>query len=139
MRRDKARAAVVKLMRDLALYVQHTCQGDMQKLLSSGFTAQKLKRQPVGVLLPPQNVRLRPARVTGQIIARCNKMPDAKAYQWRFATALAPTAWTMTDTVIAANTTLVGLTRGTDDIVQVRAFGTRGASDWSDAATLMAG
>lgn len=138
VRRNQARAAVIQLVRDLGLYVQHTCAGDMAKLLSSGFPAQKPKRQPGGVLLAPQNVRLRTARVPGQLLARCAVLDQAKAYQWRFASALAPTAWTQLDPVTSASITLQGLTRGTDYIVQVRAFGTRGASDWSNAATLMA-
>ena len=139
VRRNQARAAMVQVVRDLGLYVQHTCAGDMAKLLSSGFPAQKPRRQPGGVLLAPQNVRLRPSRVTGQLLARCAVLDQAKAYQWRFASALAPTVWTQLDPVTSASITLVGLTRGTDYIVQVRAFGTRGPSDWSNAATLMAG
>jgi len=138
VRRDQARAAMVQVVRDLGLYVQHTCAGDMAKLLSSGFPAQKPRGRPASVLTAPQNVRLRPARVSGQLLARCKVLDEAKAYQWRFATALAPTVWTQLDPVTSASITLQGLTRGTDYIVQVRAFGTRGSSDWSDAATLMA-
>jgi len=135
--RDNARAAVVQLVRDLALYVQQTSKGDMATLLTSGFPAQKSKRQPAGVLLAPQNVRLRTARISGQMLARARTVPEAKAYQWRYATALAPTVWTVLDPVTTASITLVNLTPGTNYIVQARAIGTRGSSDWSDGATLM--
>ena len=137
--RNQTRAAVVQSLRDLALYVQHASGGDMGKLLSSGYPAQKPRRQPIGVLLPPQNVTLRPARVSGQILARCKAVPQANAYQWRYASALAPTVWTQPDPVTTASFTLQNLTRGTDYIVQVRVFGAKGPSDWSDSATLMAG
>jgi hypothetical protein len=135
--RNQARAVVTQQLRDLALYVQHTSAGDMSLLISSGFPLHKPRRQLAGVLVAPQDVRLRQARVSGQLLARCTLLPDAKAYQWRFATALAPTVWTTLDPVMKASTTLQGLTRGTDYIVQVRAFGTRGSSDWSDSATRM--
>jgi hypothetical protein len=138
VRRNQARLAVTQLLRDLALYVQHTCAGDMSKLLGSGFPVQKPRRVPVGVLIAPQNVRLRPSRMSGQLLARCNVLPNAKAYQWRYATTLAPTLWTQLDPVMTASITLQNLTRGTDYVVQVRAFGTRGSSDWSGSATLMA-
>ena len=36
MQRNAARAAMVQLLRDLALYVQHTCQGNLVALSSSG-------------------------------------------------------------------------------------------------------
>jgi hypothetical protein len=138
VRRNDARAAVVQMLRDMALYVQHTCGGDMAKLISSGFPAQQPRRQPIGVLLPPQNVTLRPARVSGQILARCKAVPQASAYQWRYASALTPTVWTQPDPVTTASFTLQNLTRGTDYIVQVRVLGAKGPSDWSDSATLMA-
>ncbi|HTD29791.1 MAG TPA: fibronectin type III domain-containing protein [Xanthomonadaceae bacterium] len=136
--RDSTRAALVQMLRDLALYVQHTCQGDMGKLLTSGFPAQKKRGHPVGVLLAPQNVRLRRGLVTGQLLARCKAERSASSYQWRYATALAPTAWTQADAVTTASFTLNGLARGTDYIVQVRAIGAAGSSDWSSAATVMA-
>ena len=138
VRRNDARAAMVQMLRDLALYVQHTCGGDMARLISSGFPAQQPRRQPIGVLLPPQNVTLRPARVSGQILARCKAVPQANAYQWRYASALTPTLWIQPDPVTTASFTLQNLTRGTDYIVQVRVLGAKGPSDWSDSATLMA-
>jgi hypothetical protein len=59
------------------------------------------------------------------------------SYQWRYATTAAPTAWTLLDPTMAANIPLNGLVPGTQYIVQVRAVGSQGPSDWSDAATLM--
>ncbi len=83
------------------------------------------------------NLRLARGKVSGQLVARFGKLAQAGAYEWRFASAATPTAWTKAETTLAANTTLDGLAPGTQYIVQVRAIGTAGPSDWSDAAMLM--
>ena len=128
---------LVSLLRDLALYVQQTCKGDMVVLLSSGHTPQK-QRQPAGQLSAPLNLRLRRPELSGQLKARGDVVAKASAYQWRYATSLTPTSFTQTDPTTAASTTLENLTPGTVYVVQVRAIGSQGPSDWSDAAMLMA-
>jgi hypothetical protein len=135
--RDVKRDALTALLRDLSLYVQQTCAGDLTLLLSSGYTAQK-QRQPAGQLSAPENLRLRRPELSGQLGARCNPNANAGSYQWRYATSAAPTVWTMADPTTSASTTLENLTPGTIYIVQVRAIGSAGPSDWSDPAMLMA-
>jgi hypothetical protein len=135
--RRKQRIALVTLLRNLALYVQSTCGGDLSTLLSSGFSAQR-SRQPIGELPAPANLRLTRGKVSGQIVARFEKLPRAGAYEWRYATTAAPTVWVTANATLAARTTLDGLVPGTQYIVQVRAVGTAGPSDWSDAVVLMA-
>ena len=135
--RRQQRVALVALLRKLALYVQATSGGDLPTLLGSGFTAQRT-RQPVGTLAAPVNLRLSRGKTSGQIVARFGKAARAGAYEWRYATATAPTVWSPAAATLAARTTLEGLTPGTQYIVQVRAVGTAGPSDWSDAAMLMA-
>ena len=135
--RDQKRGVLVSLLRDLALYVQQTCKGDMVVLLSSGHTPQK-QRQPVGQLSAPLNLRLRRPELSGQLKARCDVVAKASTYQWRYATSLTPTSFTQTDPTTAASTTLENLTPGTVYVVQVRAIGSQGPSDWSDPAMLMA-
>jgi len=134
--RRQQRAAFVALLRQLAQYVQITCNGDLPTLLSSGFTARQTG-QPVGVLPAPLNLRLRRGKLSGELIPRCDKVKKAGAYQWRYATTIAPTVWIAADPTLAANTTLQDLAVGTQYIVQVRAIGTRGPSAWSDSAALM--
>jgi len=70
--------------------------------------------------------------------ALCGRVGSALTYQWRYASALTPTVWTQPDPVSAARFLLQNLTPGTQYIVQVRVFGTRGPSDWSGSAVLMA-
>jgi hypothetical protein len=134
--RNQQRAAVVALLRTLAHYVQVASGGDLPTLLSSGFPAQRNK-QPVGALPAPANLRLSRGTNSGQIIARCQRLKQAGAYAWRYATAAAPTAWIEVDSTFAASVTISGLVPGTQYSVQARALGTAGPSDWSDAAMLM--
>jgi hypothetical protein len=134
--RDQQRAALVQCLRDLALYVQHACQGDKVKLLSSGFLPQRVKAA-IGPLGPPQNMRLVRTKMGGQLRARCKAMPQARAYQWRYANAATPTTWTQSDATTAANYLLENLVPTAQYIVQARAIGALGPSEWSDAASLV--
>lgn len=138
--RDQTRQALEQVLRDLALYVQHTCQGDLVKLISSGFPAQR-RRGGVGtsgVPQPPQVVKLTRGSASGQVKVRCKAVSGAVLYQCRYATAQAPTAWTLSDTSSSGGMLLVGLVPVTEYLVQGRAFGKRGCSDWTDSATVIA-
>ena len=115
--------------------MQQVSQGDREILISSGFPLQKV-RQPAARPGTPHNLRVRQGN-SGQIVARCNAVPGAKSYQWRFATAQAPNVYTQQDPTTRATATLVGLVSATQYSVQVRAVGTKGTSDWSDAAVLV--
>jgi hypothetical protein len=81
VRRDNARAALAAIVRDLALYVQHTSQGDLQVLLASGFPAQNGRGAKVGRLAAPGQVRARPGVASGEVVARCKRERDAVSYQ----------------------------------------------------------
>jgi hypothetical protein len=135
--RRQQRAQLEFLLRSLALYVQQTCNGDPAILLSSGYPAHRTG-QPAGLLPAPANLRLARGKISGQLKARCNAVDRAGSYQWRYATAAAPTAWTLVDPTLGASIALDGLIAGTVYTVQVRAIGSQGPSDWSDAANLMA-
>jgi hypothetical protein len=131
--RKQRRAVLIGMLRNLALYVQLACGGDLPTLMSSGYTAQRT-RQPVGPLPAPANLRLKRGPNSGQITARCNRTPQAGAYEWRYAYAATPTAWVEVDSTFAASVVIEGLVPTTQYIVQVRALGTNGPSDWSDSA-----
>jgi len=134
--RRQQRTSLEALLRQLAQYVQTTCAGDLPTLLSSGYPAQR-RQQPVGLLPSPQNLRLRRGQLGGTLDARCNRVPKAGAYHWRYAAATAPGTWLIADPTLAAYATLTGLVPGIQYTVQVRSIGSRGPSEWSDAATLM--
>ena len=134
--RNQQRAAVVALLRTLAHYVQVESNGDLPTLLSSGFTVQR-NRLPVGALPVPANLRLSRGNNSGQIIARCQKLKQAGAYAWRYASVANPAAWVEVESTFGASVTITGLVPGTQYNVQVQALGTAGPSDWSGAAMLM--
>jgi len=137
--RNQARTTLALAMRRLAAYVQHACEGNLLVLLASGFPAQRQRSAGVVQPLPaPTGLKLRQGNASGQVIARCNQVRSARLYQWRHATAEAPTMWTIEDTTSTVAYTFTGLTPGTQYLLQVRAFGKRGATDWSDSATLIA-
>jgi hypothetical protein len=135
--RKQKRTALVALLRTLSHYVQVASAGDLPTLLGSGFAAQRA-RQPVGLLTAPANLRLSGGKATGQIVARCNKLAGAGAYEWRYATTTAATVWTNPGATLAARITLENLAPGTQYTVQSRSVGAAGPSNWSNAATLMA-
>jgi hypothetical protein len=134
--RRQLRNQLVVLLRALALYVQQACNGDTVVLLGSGYPAQRT-RQPAGQLPAPVNLRLARGLITGQLKARSNRVAQAGSYQWRYATAAAPTVWTFVNPTLGARVAINGLVPGTEYIVQGRAVGSQGPSDWSDAASLM--
>jgi len=137
--RNKAREPYEAALRQLSMYVAQHCQGDLVTLLSSGYPAQR-QRGTVAQMAPPTpgNLKVRQGPSSGQLVGRCERTVGAALYQWRFATAAAPTAYTVTDTSSRARVTLEGLVPGTQYLVQVRACGNRGSSDWSDAAVAYA-
>jgi hypothetical protein len=132
-----ARVGLVRQMHNLALNLQQASNGDRTKLVSTGFP---LRRGSGGVGPLPAPVRLRLARGpnSGQLIARCGVNGNAKAYQWRYATAQAPTVWIEAGTTTKAQFLLVGLALGNQYIVQARLVGAKGASDWSDGVMMFA-
>ncbi len=134
--RRQQRGTFGTLLRNLAHYVQVASNGDLPTLLGSGFTAHRI-RQPVGMLPAPANLRLSRGRASGQLIARCNRAPQAGAYAWRYASAAAPSTWINVEATFAASVLLEGLVPGTHYSVQARALAKDGPSDWSDAASLM--
>ena len=139
LRRRQLRADGVGLMRSLALYVQKACGGDPVKLDASGFPAQRRRTQRIGILPPPQNLRLARTRTAGEVRARCNRVDGAITYQWRWSTTQAPTAWTTADPVSTASFTIEGQAQGAFCNVQVRAFSRSGPSEWSDVAVMVVG
>ncbi|HTD29835.1 MAG TPA: fibronectin type III domain-containing protein [Xanthomonadaceae bacterium] len=133
-KRNAARAPLQGLLRELALYVQQTSQGNRVILLSSGYPLQK-SRQPTGIPAAPQNLRLKQGN-SGSLIARCAIVPGVVSYQWRYATNAAPAAYVMPNPTGKSNCTITSLTPGTQYVVQARAIGRKGTSDWSAGAML---
>ena len=134
--RQKTRVALVVLLRQLAHYAEDASAGDRTVLMSSGFPLQQV-RAPVGTLPAPAQVRLVNGKTSGSAIARCRRIVQASAYQWRIAPAATPTAWLPVVTTFAANAEFHGLASTTVYVVQVCAVGTAGVGNWSGTATVL--
>ena len=134
--RRAKRASYTSLLRKLAHYVQVTSDGDRTTLLSSGFPAQR-GRAPLGELLAPTAMTLVRGKLSGQVIARCKRHPKAGAYQWRIGQVATPMVWQPIDTTLSAHNNYEELQLYTQYTAQVRAIGTAGPSDWSEAATVV--
>ena len=133
--KNDARAALTGLLRELSSYVQLTCNGDLPKLLASGFSAQKA-RTPVGIL-PAPTVTLKLGRRSGDLAAKLTPLMGAAIYNWRVTTASSPAAPVLTAQTTAASNTFSGLTPGVVYQVTANAVSSAGPGDWSDPATQM--
>ena len=140
--RNQARVALEGVLRGLAAYVQHAAQGNAAKLMGSGFPVQKRRGGANGLMSEPPpapvGLRVRRGNGSGQIIVRCRTGRTTLLYQWRYATAQAPTAWTLSDTSSASSFVFDGLVAATQYVLQVRAYGRRGVSDWSESVSVIA-
>lgn len=128
---------VSSLVRQLAAYVTATANGDMEKLLLSGFPIQKPTRQPIGQLSAPDAPALKQGKLSGQLVVATSPVYGGMTYNWRIALASAPTTYVATQQTTAASTTFEGLTPGEIYNVEVNTVGAAGPSDWSDPGTLM--
>jgi len=131
--RNKARKRAEGLARDLSLHVAQYSRGDLVTLLGSGYPARRPRSAMLQIPpITPGLLQVRQGPSSGQIVGRCVRVPGALVYQWRFATVQAPMLYTVTDADSKTRVTLKDLVAGTQYLVQVRATGRRGSSDWSD-------
>jgi hypothetical protein len=137
--RDKARKLAETVTRELALYVAQHCQGDLVTLIGSGYPARRPRGARMQIAPPTPGLRrVRQGLSSGQIVGRCERVVGALLYQWRYATVQAPTAYSLTDPDSRTWVTLKDLVPGSQYLVQVRASGRRGNSDWSDPMAVFA-
>jgi hypothetical protein len=137
--KTKKRHTLVNLLRQDALYVQANCNDDLETLLSSGFLAGNTSRaqshlpKPVITDLGQGN--------SNQLVVKVKKIRNAKSYEVHcvpIGTGGAPgTGQTLTGLTNSRSMPINGLTPGTTYTVQVRAAGTTGYSDWSNAVSHM--
>jgi hypothetical protein len=131
-----ARQTLLGMIRQLAAYVQMTCNNNEATLLSSGFQRQT----GPGASTPlekPEGLTLTNGSA-GQLIAEVDPVRNARMYEGRIKQDggdWLPSVFTGDSQHIIFN----GLLRGKDYTVQVRALGgSTGQSDWSDPSSHMA-
>lgn len=135
--RDAKRAELTGLLRQLASYVNGTANGDLPKLLSSGFPTQKPVRTPIGPLPAPGTPVVTQGAVTGALTASAPPVYGASSYNWNLALETAPEVTVQTAQTTGARAQFSGLTPGKVYLVSLNAVGAAGVSDWSDAGSLM--
>src|SRR5207253_10727166 len=81
--REKAKKAVVKGLRQLAMYVESNCNDEMAIFTTSGFTA-RAKPSASGPVAVPTFKSLDYGTHPGQILASIKSVPGAKAYNMRY-------------------------------------------------------
>ena len=139
--RSRCKEAVVKILDQLAKYVQANCNDDMAIFLSSGFKAQSSTRATAATVSESiRSIKLGPQ--SGQAEVRLVAISGAGSYELRWAPVPAggvPTAWTTQPIVNVRSATVVtGLTPGTTYAFQARAVLQSGYTDWTDSETKMA-
>ncbi len=134
--RNAEYVALQALLRQLAAYVQNNCNADLLTLLSSGFSAVRAP-SPVGVLPAPQNARLQPTGMSGQLLFLCKRLD--RSLNLTVQTATSPDGpWTTLPPSSSARVLLDGLTPGTVYWARACGNGSAGPGAWSNPATCRA-
>ena len=139
--RNHCKEVVVKVLDQLAKYVQANCKDEMTIFLSTGFKAQSSTKTAAATA--SDSIRyVKPGPNSGQAEVKLVTVRNAGSYEVRWAPVPAggvPTAWTTQPSTNVRSATVVnGLTPGTTYAFQARAVIQSGYTDWSDSVTQMA-
>ncbi|HEY2381498.1 MAG TPA: fibronectin type III domain-containing protein [Terriglobia bacterium] len=139
--RDHQKEVVVKLLKQLAGYVEANCKDDMTIFLSSGFKAQSSTKTKAATASDAIRY-FKPGPSSGQAQGRLVAVPGAGSYELRWAPVPAggvPNVWiSQPVTNVRSVTVISGLTPGTTYAFQARAVIQSAYTDWSDSVVLMA-
>jgi fibronectin type III domain protein len=134
--KNTARQKLIGMLRQLAVYVQMSCNNDLSTLLSSGFQAQSTNRASAP-LDQPQGLVIKNG-ASGQLVASVMPVKNTSMYEGR----IKPSDGDWLASIFSGDSqhvTFSGLTPGKNYTAQVRALGgSTGQSDWSDPSSHMA-
>jgi hypothetical protein len=134
--RDVEFASSLDQTRELADYVQLTAKGDLEILLSSGFTA-AAGPGPKAPVNPPLNLRLSQGANTGEMDVRWVRN-GRNSLVFDVQNATNPEGpYINHPSVTTSRTTLVGLKPGDNIWARVRANGAGGSSEWAGPISMM--
>ena len=134
--KNNSRQSLMGMLRQVASYVQMSCNNDLALLLTSGFQAQSTNRAQV-VLEQPQALVLKNGGA-GSLVASVTPVKTTNMYEGRIK---GPTGDWLPSVFTGDSQHIIfsGLTPGTTYTAQVRALGgATGQSDWSDPSSHMA-
>jgi hypothetical protein len=136
--KKRKRESLTASLRLLARYVEIMSKNDMTTFLTSGFEAASSTRaasQP----LPPASILKINHGNSGELLLLLKSLPGARSYDVRYAplpSGGAPVVWTTATFPNArGSVSIPALIPGTNYAFQVRAYGKRGYTDWSDSVT----
>jgi len=140
--RDEQGENIIRMLRDLANYVEIQCKDDLQVFLTSGFQPRSKSRSGSQPLDQPSIAEVEQGP-SGTLLTWINGVRKAKTYECRFGVlgsgGTAPTSWSSVTVSHAKSAAPIsGLTPGTTYAIQVRAYGPLGFTDWSQSSTRMA-
>jgi hypothetical protein len=134
--KNAKRAELENVLRSLCTYVNLTANGDVTKLLTSGFDISK-DRQSI-VLTRPENLRVENGTASGTLQISVKAVKGAHAYFHEYTTdvTMAPGSWVST-TGTTSRMQFVNLQPGTVYYCRVGAIGTNNQLLYSDPVSRM--
>lgn len=139
--KDEARQVMLETFSKLAIYVNQTADGNLPKLLSSGFYLE-MEHKPLALPAIPQFVELLDGPQRGQLALRFKPVKSCWLYEYQYADSLSEDGQPLWgDVAVTPNTTsniIAPTEAGTMYYARVRARNGRGVSDWSATVSLLA-
>jgi len=136
--KNKQQSLVIKMLEQIAHYVEANSNDDLVTFQSSGFTPAPTSRPPVQQPSVPAFKNVNQGNTGEMVIQMQPSTPRPLTSECHYAPVVAgggtPAVWT-TVPLTGTRVTIKGLTPGTAYIFQVRAVGKLGYTDWSDAVT----
>ncbi len=138
--RDKQGVAVIRMIKQLATYVEVTSKEDMNVFLSSGFQPRSSARTAAQPLDQPTILGIGQG-ASGELVVSIKPVRKAKSYELRYgvqgAGGAAPAAWSTLTRPNARPISVSGLAAGITYAFQVRAYGQLSYTEYSDSMARM--
>lgn len=140
--RNAKRQIVARMAEQLGHYVEHNCNGEMDKFLSSGFQPKSSTRTPAGPLDQPKIKKVKHGTKSGELLVYPTPVKGAYSYEFGYALTdenRVPGEWTVKALTNArAGVFLSGLIPGKVYALRIRALGKGDIwTPWSDPVTFM--
>lgn len=139
--KNEARQELEKILAELAFYVNKVAEGNLPKLLSSGFQVSSDPRTqhiPVRV----EGVKLSDGRQSGQLVLRFEMQENVRLYEYCYAFERDEErehVWSEILKTTSSSGNLIAPTiPGKYYYVRVRAINTQGIGEWSEPVSMMA-
>jgi len=124
-------------LRQIAWYVQNESEGKTDILLGSGFDLQK-EHASIGPLKPPTGLKLIYGEQSGEVILKCDVLPNARAYCFDYTEApFTPESHWNSKSSTKRQIELSGLKAGVEYYFRIAGIGTDPSRNWSEVLVKM--